>query len=411
MKKSSLLLGACAGFVAGYTFVRAREAWRELHDPSPPLKKNAADYGARKRAFMIAGFARSLASQALVAFVLSERLPQSLRRLDRPILTAAVNALSAALDTALETPIDFAERYVLERRYDLSDQSPADWLRDRIKMTAITMTLSTALVAGLLAAIRRFPRAWPLVASAAAPPLLILLSLVAPVYVAPIFNRFEPLQGPLEERLRALAARYGVGDATIMRFDMSRQTKKANAYVAGLLGTHRIALADTLLDGFTNDEIEFVVAHELGHYVARDTWLGVGVGSLAMTFLLFAGNALVLRSGTAVSTIVGFSRFSFFSQLLASLIGPGLAAGSRAIERRADRFALGATQRPDWGIAAFERLREHNLAEDEQPRWAELLIATHPSLRSRIATLRAEHRAHDDVGAGLGKLGASPSYP
>ncbi|MBV8582882.1 MAG: M48 family metalloprotease [Candidatus Eremiobacteraeota bacterium] len=280
------------------------------------------------------------------------------------------------------------ERYVVERRYGLTDQSALDWLRDRAKMTAVSMALSTPIVAGLLAIVRRFPRGWPFVASAASPLLLIFLSLIAPVYVAPIFNKFQPLVGPLEERLRALASRYGVGNATIMRFDMSRQTKKANAYVAGLLGTHRIALADTLLEGFTNDEIEFVVAHELGHYLARDTWLGVGAGSLAMTFMIFAGNGLASRSGSPVTSIAGFARLGFFTQVLAALIGPLLAAGSRAIERRADRFALSATHRPDWGIAAFERLRERNMAEEEEPRWAELLIATHPSLRSRVASLR-----------------------
>ena len=107
-----------------------------------------------------------------------------------------------------------------------------------------------------------------------------------------------------------------------------------------------------------------------------------------MIVLIFSANALSRRDDDGVATLSGFARLNFYVQLLAMLIGPLIAAGSRAIERRADRFALTATQQPNWGIAAFERLRERNLAEDEQPRWVEMLISTHPSLKSRIESLQ-----------------------
>jgi len=387
-----LTLGLCAGFLAGYTAVRAVQACSDLRKPGPPLPKNPAAYGATKRALTVTGFARSLAAQAVVAFALVDRLPPAVRNSDRPFVTATYNALGTLVDAILDTPIDYVERYVMERRYGLSDQTRAEWLRERAKATGLGMALGIPVIAGLLWVARRFPYGWPVISSFAAVPLLTLLTLVAPVYLAPIFNKFEPLDGPLEERLRRLAARYGAGNADIFRFDMSRQTKKANAYVTGLLGSHRIAIADTLLDGFSEDETEFVVAHELGHYVAGDTLIGIGIGSLAATFLIFAGNAIALGDGEPVASIRGLARFSFTTQLLAALVGPLLAAGSRAIERRADRFALAATGHPEWGVAAFERLRDQNLAEDEQPRWAELLISSHPSLRSRIATLREAMR-------------------
>jgi len=383
-----LTLGLCAGFVAGYGAVRFLEAWSDVRKPAEPLPKNPVAYGATKRAVMIAGVARSLAGQAVAAFVFADRLPPGIRDSDRPIVAAAYNALATLIEAVLDTPIDYAERYVLERRYGLSDQTVAEWLRERAKATALGMVLGMPVVTGLLWIARRFPKTWPLISSIAAVPLLTLLTLVAPVYVAPLFNKFERLEGPLEQRLRRLAARYGAGNAEIFRFDMSRQTKKANAYVTGLLGSHRIAIGDTLLDGFEEEEIEFVVAHELGHYVAGDTLVSIGIGSLAATFLIFAGKALALAEGERVASVHGLARFSFTTQLLATLVGPLIAAGSRAIERRADRFALAATGHPEWGVAAFERLREQNLAEDEEPRWAELLISTHPSLRSRIERLR-----------------------
>jgi STE24 endopeptidase len=382
------LLAACAGFVAGYSAVRYFEAWSDLRNPRGPLSKDPVKYGATRRALMVAGFARSLAGHAVVAFALANNLPRRLRENTDPAATAALSAAGTVLGAILDLPLDYAERYALERRYGMTDQKLEDWLRDRAKATVLSLGIGTPLITAMLATARQLPRRWPLIASAAAPPLIILLTLIGPVYIAPIFNKFELLRGPLEERLRSLASRYGVGDAAILRFDMSRQTKKANAYVAGLLGTHRIVVADTLLEGFSEDEIEFVVAHELGHYVARDTWIGVGAGSLAAAILIFGSNFLASRDGEAAGTISWLARFNFFAQLLTALIAPLMAAGSRAIERRADRFALAATQRPSWGIAAFERLRERNLAEYEQPRWAETLIATHPSLKSRIAALR-----------------------
>jgi STE24 endopeptidase len=384
-----LALGLCAGFLVGYAAVRVAEAWKDVRKPAGPLPKNSAAYGATKRALMVTGVARSLAGQAVIAFALADRLPAAMRGSDRPLATAAYNAGATLIDAILDTPIDYVERFVLERRYGLSDQTLAEWLRERAKATALGMALGLPVITGLLWIARRFPKTWPIVSSLAAVPLLTLLTLVAPVYLAPIFNKFERLEGPLEQRLRRLAARYGAGDADIFRYDMSRQTKKANAYVTGLLGSHRIAIADTLLEGFDDDETEFVVAHELGHYVAGDTLISIGIGSVAATFLIFAGKALALGNGERVGSIRGLARFSLWTQLLATLVGPLLAAGSRAIERRADRFAVAATGHPEWGIAAFERLRQQNLAEDEQPLWAELLISSHPSLRSRIANLRA----------------------
>ena len=104
-------------------------------------------------------------------------------------------------------------------------------------------------------------------------------NVVAPTFVMPLFNKYIPLEGPLEKRIRDLAGRYGVGNATILRFDMSRQSKKANAFVTGVFGTERIALADTLLDEFSDDETYFVVAHELGHYVRRDPWVSIALGT------------------------------------------------------------------------------------------------------------------------------------
>jgi STE24 endopeptidase len=195
----------------------------------------------------------------------------------------------------------------------------------------------------------------------------------------------------LEHQIRALASRYGVGNAKILRFDMSRQTKKANAFVTGVFGTERIALADTLVSEFAPDETLFVVAHELGHYVRRDPWFAIGLATLAISATLLGALAATRRTtGRDVVDIGGSTRLAFYGMLIQLVLGPGMSAFSRAIERRADRFALAATEDAAGGIRAFRRLREQNLAEDEGPKWAEVLFSSHPSLKSRIAALGGE---------------------
>jgi Zn-dependent protease with chaperone function len=191
----------------------------------------------------------------------------------------------------------------------------------------------------------------------------------------------------LERTIRELAARYDVGNAQILRFDMSRQTKKANAFVTGVFGTERIVLADTLIDTFADDETLFVVAHELGHYVRRDPWLSIALGTAFVGIMIGTGNAALRATGRQLATAADGTRFAFYASLVATVGSPLLSAASRAIERRADRFAVAATDDPASGARAFRRLRDQNLAEDEAPRWAELLFSSHPSLKSRIERL------------------------
>jgi Zn-dependent protease with chaperone function len=158
--------------------------------------------------------------------------------------------------------------------------------------------------------------------------------------------------------------------------------------VCGVLGTRRIVVGDTLLDNFEERETLFVVAHELGHYVSKDVWRAVALGTLAAGAIFFGGNALAAQRARSLATAAGLGRLFFNGSLLTLLAGPLLAAFSRSRERAADGFAVSATGDAQAGVEAFSRLRERNLAEDEQPRWMELLFSSHPSLKSRIAELQ-----------------------
>jgi Zn-dependent protease with chaperone function len=384
-----LALGAATGFALGYATVRAAQALRDLRAPYPArAARDPRRYGTERRALALAGAARGVAGLAVTAFLIADPLDCALRPLPRSLRAPAFALAALALDAARDLATDYVEGYVVERAYGTSDQSARGWLVDQAKGTAVAAAVTALLVALADAVVLRAPRRWPLIAIGATPPLLAVATVIAPTFVMPLFNRYEPVTGELERRIRALAGRYGVGDAAILRFDMSRRTKRANAFVTGVLGTERIALADTLVDSFADDETLFVVAHELGHYVRRDPWLGIALATGAISITLLAADA-ALRATTkrGLTSPAQGARLAFYATLAQLALTPLMNAASRAMERRADTFALAATGDPDAGMRAFRRLGEQNLAELEPPRWAELLFASHPSLASRIRAL------------------------
>jgi STE24 endopeptidase len=395
-------LGGAAGFSLGYAAVRAAQALRDLRAPYPTrAARDPRRYGARRRALGLAGAARGVAGLAVTAFALADPLDRALRPLPRSLRAPAFALAALALGTARELSVDYIEGHVLERTYGTSEQSARAWLSDQAKGTAVAALATAVLVALADAVVVRAPRRWPLIALAATPPLLAFASVIAPAFVMPLFNRYEPVTGELEQRIRELAARYGVGDAAILRFDMSRQTKKANAFVTGVLGTERIVLADTLISSFPADETLFVVAHELGHYVRRDPWLGIALGTAALgATLALANGALRATSGRSLDSPAQGARLAFYATVVQLGLVPAMNAASRALERRADRFAVAATSDPAAGARAFRRLAEQNLAELDPPRWAELLLASHPSLASRIRALDRRWVPRPDSKAG-----------
>ncbi|HTU69022.1 MAG TPA: M48 family metallopeptidase [Candidatus Baltobacteraceae bacterium] len=388
MNARKFCLGLLAGMGAGYVAIRTVQALaRRDTAPRKPSHDSAA-YGKARRALAVAGAIRSTLSSVAFAYgPLAPRIARAFEPLPRWLRPGAFVAVVGIGSSLLELPVSIVEDYEIERRYGLTDQSERAFLSDLAKSSALMIVVMSglAMLGGI--ALRRFRRTWPLVAAIGMFPLFVLANLIVPVYILPLFNRFEPLQGPLERRLRALAARFGVGDADILRMDMSRQTKKANAFVAGIGSTHRIVLGDTLVDAFEPREIEFVVAHELGHYVSRDTWRMIALAE-ALTAGLLGLTAIGLRRDDTDESI-RLLRIAAWLGIGMLAARPAVNAFSRSREWAADRFAVDVTGAPRDGIAAFRRLRDQNLAEEELPPWYEFLFASHPSLGKRIGALES----------------------
>jgi STE24 endopeptidase len=304
-----------------------------------------------------------------------ESWPWSLR-------TVAYAAVVVGVAALVRLPLAFWRGYLYERRWGFSTQSLRGWIVDRAKGLALGVVLTAAPVLALVAVVRAFPRAWPLVAAPGAVLFVLVLGLLAPLVLEPVFNRFAPLSDEeLAAELRSLATRAGVPIRDVLVADASRRTRKTNAYVSGLGRTRRVVLYDTLLAKAEPAEVRLVVAHELGHRRARHV--------AKATVLAMAGAAAAVVAYWAVADAPGDPRSTPFLLLVASVLElaatPILSAISRRWERHADRFSLELTG----DRAAFERahreLATTNLADLDPPRALYLLLFSHPTPPERLA--------------------------
>jgi STE24 endopeptidase len=273
--------------------------------------------------------------------------------------------------------------------------------------------LQTPLLTAAYAVIRRRPRDRWLVLAGATVPLAVILSNLAPVVLMPLFNRFTLLRDEeLSERVRGLSQRGGVVVSDVYEMDMSRQSEKPNALFTGLGNTKRIVLGDTLLERFADDEIESVVAHELGHQVHGDIWrligFGAGVG-FATTWLLARVSPVALRRtskhtgvdelGDEASLPLGALLMTAFGVVLM----PIQAAFSRALERRADRFAVEVTRDGAAYARAMERLAAQSLADPDPPKAVVFMLYSHPPIADRIRDARDAERQFRELAQARGE--------
>ncbi|HEY3329425.1 MAG TPA: M48 family metallopeptidase [Capsulimonadaceae bacterium] len=299
-----------------------------------------------------------------------------------------------ALRFVLLFPLAWYASYVLPHRYGLSAQSVAAWFGDTGKGWAVN-TLIGALVAALVVTlIHRAPRRWPMWLATLSVPLIAASIFAAPLLIDPLFNKFTPLPAasPLHAPIEALARRAGIGDAEIFVVDKSRQTNATNAYVTGLGSSSRIVIWDTLIAKMTPDEVQAVVAHEIGHYAERHVPIGFALAVAALFVALplvrLASLALLGRYGahwgiTDLAQPAAIPVLLVAASLLGLVVAPISAAGSRYIEHRADAYGLALTGNRAAAACCYIALSRENLSDPYPPLWLRLLL-DHPPLAERI---------------------------
>ena len=298
----------------------------------------------------------------------------------------------------LTLPLKLIRGFWLPRRFGLLHQRLGGWLADQLKAALIGGALGLAAVEIVytLLALTSF---WWIVAAAIFIAAQIAMAALVPIWIVPLFYRLTPLaDSGLRDRLLALARRAGVAAIGVFVADQSRKSRTANAAVVGLGRTRRIILFDTLLAEFRPEEIESVLAHELGHHAHGDMRRGLLVNSvLTIVTLWLAGLGLDL--GVALLGLSGPADPAGLPWLALVVMALGLvqlplANGfSRWIERQADDFALATTGNARAFIGAMERLGGLNLAERRPNRLKEIFLYSHPALERRIARAERGGRA------------------
>ncbi len=306
---------------------------------------------------------------------------------------------------ALGTGLDYYG-FLLERRFKLSTQRFSSWAWDEVKGFLVGLVLGSVVVEVLYLTIRQWPQHWWMLAWALFMGLFIVLAQLAPVVLFPIFYKFEPLTDEdLRRRLVVLSERAGTRVRGVYRWKLSEKSKKANAALTGLGATRRIILADTLLDNYTPDEIEAVLAHELGHHVHRHILKSIFVQAAITLFGFWAANwvlhyAVDQHMFEELSDFANLPLLALVSVVLSFLLMPALNAYSRFNERQADRYAFESISSVEPFITSMNKLAEQNLAERTPSKAVEWFFHSHPAISRRLAAAKdwgKKHNLHPQV--------------
>jgi STE24 endopeptidase len=309
------------------------------------------------------------------------------------LLVALFVVVFGGIYFVLNLPLGYYSGFILPHRFDQSNQTLKDWIIDQLKGMAIGAPLGLILLELFYLALRATGNLWWLWVAGGMLIFTVLISNLAPILIMPLFNKYIPLgdeHQELADRLMKLAERANTKVRGVFKFDMSKRTKSANAALTGLGNTRRIILGDTLINEFSIDEIETVLAHELGHQVHRDIPLYITFGTVttAVGFYLasLGMNWAVNYFGfSSVSDPAAFPALGLILGVYGLLTSPLDNAISRWRENMADDYALQSTGKGDAFASAFTRLANQNLGEVDPEKWVVFMFYSHPPLGERIA--------------------------
>ena len=297
--------------------------------------------------------------------------------------------------TVLFFPVNLYTDFLLEHEYDLSNQTFGKWIWENMKASMVGGVIGTPILLLFYYFLNLFGEIWWLPFAALMFLFSVVLAQIVPIIILPIFYKVSPLEdGELKEKIVSLAKDAGMKVDNVFSFDMSKNTKKANAAFTGLGKTKRIILGDTLLNNFSNEQIETVMAHELGHFKYKHIIKNIIIGTIFSFLTLF----LVAELYSLSLSWFGFEEITRISALPVLMLW-GMLIGliqtplsnilSRKYEYEADEYAVKTTQMPEAFKETLEKLNDQNLGDKEPHPFVEWFFYSHPSIKNRIAAINA----------------------
>jgi STE24 endopeptidase len=314
-----------------------------------------------------------------------ERLPG----LDLMVVLLFVLILETAL-AALYLPFNFYGGFVMAQQFGLTVQTAPGWAGDWVKNFLLALIVNVPMWAGFYVLMRLMPRRWPVPAGALLMGLSAVMVLITPVLITPLFYEVRPLAEPdMRDRVLALADRAGMQVDEVYVLNASAKTTRVNAYFTGFGDARRIVLYDTLLTDYSPDQVDVVLAHEMGHWYYRHMLLGVLVVGVAGWIVLFGLKWLLDRTWRPLglsgpADVAGLPYVLAVIAVVTTLTLPIYNGLSRFGERQADHFSLAVSQKPGVFIGLFERFAEQNLSVVDVPTWEKLVFYTHPPIVDRV---------------------------
>ena len=333
----------------------------------------------------------------------------------RPLQTIIYFAQFLLITYLLQFPLTVYEGYFREHKYDLSNQNFPQWFRDQAVGLVLGMALGGIAVAILFALVRRVGKNWWVWGACVSVVLFAILLVIAPVFIAPLFNTYTKLNNPkVKEPILSLARANGIPVTEVYEGDASRQSNRVSAKGSGFLGTERITLNDNLLRRCSLPAIESTMGHEIGHYVLNHDWKGL----MFFTIVLFVGFAFLDRSlhwslgrwgqSWEIRDITDVAVLPLAALLLSIfflVMTPALNTFSRSQEYEADLYGINAAAQPD-GEAEVDLLLGEYRKLDPGP-IEEFIFFDHPSGRTRITAAMRWKKEHMNLSSSVGDVPTS----
>ena len=355
----------------------------------------ARRYEKEKRLLGLAGTALSLV--LLLAFYwsgLSWRLAHVFSGHNVSLAFLVYVGVLLAWMSVLTLPLSYYAGHIHEHKWNFSTQTAGNWLLDQAKSFAVSFVLGSLLLALLLWIMARFPGTWWLIAGLGSALVSVILATLFPIVILPIFHRYAPVEDQeLTGSLQKILAQEGLKSSGFYKEDMSRKTRKENAFLAGLGKTRRVVLGDNLMENMTPPEIVSIIAHEVGHYKHRHIWKGITLGT-AQQVVVFYLLHLIMRAAFPDFLLSTRSTLSLLPLLIiiagavsGFLFGPLGNALSRRMEKDADLYAITHIEHKKPFLTALAGLADRNLANAYPVRWVKVLYYSHPPIGERLELL------------------------
>lgn len=297
------------------------------------------------------------------------------------------------IGSLLSFPVSYYSGFYLEHKYNLSNQTFVKWIWANFKGLLVSLLIGIPILLTFYFILNYFGNTWWLPFAIIMFFFSVILSQIFPILIFPIFYKLSAIEDAiLKEKIKSLGQRVGINVENVYKFNMSKNTKKANAAFTGLGKTKRIILGDTLLNNYSIDEIESVIAHELGHYKRKHILKNILIGTASSFLTLFLisllyENSLNWFGFDSIAQVSALPLLALWSMLIGIIQTPLGNILSRKFEYEADEYAVIETKNPFAFVRTLEKLTEQNLGDKEPHPFVECFFYSHPSIKNRLKAI------------------------